>query len=324
MIPARSFAASDATAPLAPWSSNVASPVRATCRIRIQYCGVCHSDLHFAARRVGPVSYPPSPATRSSAASPPSAAEVTRHKVGDTVGVGCLVDSCRTCAVVQGGPRATTAPRGFDRHLQRHRQARPAADLRRLLRRASSSTRTSCCACRRTSTRPPPRRCCARASRPTRRCATGRWRKGTTRRRRRPRRPRSHGRQARRGDRRRGHACSPPRRARRPMRSALGRARRVVSHRRRTTMAPRAGRFDFILDTVVGAARRSNALIALLKRDGTLCLVGAPSTPHPSPAAFPLIFGRRRIAGSLIGGLPRDAGDARLLRRARHHLATSS
>ena len=41
----------------------------------------------------------------------------------------------------------------------------------------------------------------------------------------------------------------------------------------------------------------------LLKRDGTLCLVGAPDQPHPSPAVFNLIFQRRRIAGSLIGGI---------------------
>jgi len=41
-----------------------------------------------------------------------------------------------------------------------------------------------------------------------------------------------------------------------------------------------------------------------LKRDGTLVLLGAPAAPHPSPAVMPLIFARRQIAGSLIGGLP--------------------
>ena len=43
---------------------------------------------------------------------------------------------------------------------------------------------------------------------------------------------------------------------------------------------------------------------ALLKRDGTLCLVGVPEHPHPSPNVGPLIFRRKAIAGSLIGGLP--------------------
>jgi uncharacterized zinc-type alcohol dehydrogenase-like protein len=41
----------------------------------------------------------------------------------------------------------------------------------------------------------------------------------------------------------------------------------------------------------------------LLKRDGALVLVGAPATPHPSPNIAALIFGRRSIAGTLIGGL---------------------
>jgi len=64
-----------------------------------------------------------------------------------------------------------------------------------------------------------------------------------------------------------------------------------------------AGSFDFILDTV-SASHDLDALTSLLKRDGTLCLVGAPSQPHPSPGVFNLIFKRRQIAGSLIGGIP--------------------
>jgi uncharacterized zinc-type alcohol dehydrogenase-like protein len=42
----------------------------------------------------------------------------------------------------------------------------------------------------------------------------------------------------------------------------------------------------------------------LLKRDGTMTLVGAPATPHPSPNVFNLITRRRSIAGSMIGGIP--------------------
>jgi uncharacterized zinc-type alcohol dehydrogenase-like protein len=67
-------------------------------------------------------------------------------------------------------------------------------------------------------------------------------------------------------------------------------------------MKRHAGSFDFILDTV-SVPHDLDALTALLKRDGTLCLVGAPSTPHPSPAVFNLVFKRRQIAGSLIGGI---------------------
>ena len=61
--------------------------------------------------------------------------------------------------------------------------------------------------------------------------------------------------------------------------------------------------FDFILDTV-SAPHNLDAYIELLKRDGTLCLVGVPDTPHPSPGVANLIFRRRQMSGSLIGGLP--------------------
>jgi uncharacterized zinc-type alcohol dehydrogenase-like protein len=64
-----------------------------------------------------------------------------------------------------------------------------------------------------------------------------------------------------------------------------------------------AGSLDFVLDTV-SAPHDLDALTSLLTRDGTLCLVGAPAEVHPSPGVFNLILKRRRIAGSLIGGIP--------------------
>jgi len=60
---------------------------------------------------------------------------------------------------------------------------------------------------------------------------------------------------------------------------------------------------DFILNTVA-APHNLDAFTALLKRDGTMTLVGAPATPHPSPEVFSLIMKRRSIAGSMIGGIP--------------------
>ena len=68
-------------------------------------------------------------------------------------------------------------------------------------------------------------------------------------------------------------------------------------------MKQHARSFDFILNTVA-APHNLDAYLELLKRDGTMCLVGAPEQPHPSPTSFNLIFKRRRIAGSLIGGIP--------------------
>ena len=76
----------------------------------------------------------------------------------------------------------------------------------------------------------------------------------------------------------------------------------VVVSRNPQEMAAHAGSFDFILDTVA-ASHNLDAFTSLLKRDGTLTLVGAPEKEHPSPSVMNLIFRRRSIAGSLIGGI---------------------
>jgi uncharacterized zinc-type alcohol dehydrogenase-like protein len=67
-------------------------------------------------------------------------------------------------------------------------------------------------------------------------------------------------------------------------------------------MAARAGTLDFILNTVA-APHQLDVYLQLLKRDGTMTLVGAPADPHPSSEVFNLIFKRRSLAGSLIGGI---------------------
>ncbi|MGZ8165057.1 MAG: NAD(P)-dependent alcohol dehydrogenase [Methylobacter sp.] len=76
----------------------------------------------------------------------------------------------------------------------------------------------------------------------------------------------------------------------------------VVISKNSEEMNKHAKSFDFILNTVA-APHNLDAFTTLLKRDGTMCLVGVPDHPHPSPAIASLIFKRRRIAGSLIGGL---------------------
>ena len=76
----------------------------------------------------------------------------------------------------------------------------------------------------------------------------------------------------------------------------------VVVSKNKAEMKQHAGSFDFILDTVA-ASHDLDAFTMLLKRDGTLCLVGVPEHAHPSPNVGALIFKRRAIAGSLIGGL---------------------
>jgi uncharacterized zinc-type alcohol dehydrogenase-like protein len=79
-------------------------------------------------------------------------------------------------------------------------------------------------------------------------------------------------------------------------------AKEVVVSKNEAEMAAHANSFDFILNTVA-APHNLDAFTALLKRDGTMCLVGAPAEPHPSPNVFNLIFRRRSLAGSLIGGI---------------------
>ena len=76
----------------------------------------------------------------------------------------------------------------------------------------------------------------------------------------------------------------------------------VVVSRNADEVAKHANGLDFILNTV-SAQHNLDVYLNLLKRDGTMCLVGAPEHPHPSPTVAGLIFRRRSLAGSLIGGL---------------------
>ena len=77
-------------------------------------------------------------------------------------------------------------------------------------------------------------------------------------------------------------------------------ASQVVVSKNASEMTPHTGTFDFILDAV-SANHDVNAYISLLKRDGTLCLVGVPETPL-AVASIGLCFGRKRLSGSAIGG----------------------
>jgi uncharacterized zinc-type alcohol dehydrogenase-like protein len=78
-------------------------------------------------------------------------------------------------------------------------------------------------------------------------------------------------------------------------------AHEVVNSRNTDEMAQHAGSFDFILDTV-SADHDINAYLNLLSMDGNLTLVGAPEKPL-SVSSFALLFGRKSLSGSLIGGI---------------------
>ena len=79
-------------------------------------------------------------------------------------------------------------------------------------------------------------------------------------------------------------------------------AHEVVLSKNPDEMRKQANRFDFILNTVA-APHDLDAYLNLLRRDGTMCMLGVPALPHPSPNVGSLIFGRRQLAGSLIGGI---------------------
>ena len=274
------------------------------------------------ARRVGRArSSRWSPATRSSAGSPPVGAEVTRFKVGRPRRRrlhGRLLPHLRPC---RARPRAVLRE-GRGLHLQRHRDGPRDADLRRLLAADRGRPSTSSCRSPPSSTRPPPRRCSAPASPPTRRCATGA--------------------QAR-ADRSASSASAASATWRVKLAQAMGAevdrlhhvagqggGRAPARRRRRSSLTTRradvhegcAGSFDLILDTV-SAPHDLNAYLGLLQRDGTLVAASACPTEPTPVAAFALIMRRRRLAGLADRRHRRDPGDARLLRRARHRRPTS-
>lgn len=97
MASTKSYAAQDATAPLAPWTINRRDPKPHDVQIDIKYCGVCHSDLHFARNDWGMTVYPVVPGHEIVGVVTAVGEHVTKFKVGDLAGIGCLVDSCREC-----------------------------------------------------------------------------------------------------------------------------------------------------------------------------------------------------------------------------------
>ncbi|WP_298151903.1 NAD(P)-dependent alcohol dehydrogenase [Flavobacterium sp.] len=103
MIPVKSYAAYDATNPLKPYSFERREPGPNDVQIEILYCGVCHSDIHTAKGDWGPAIYPLVPGHEIVGRVVKVGSEVTKFKAGDYAGVGCFVDSCRTCANCKAG-----------------------------------------------------------------------------------------------------------------------------------------------------------------------------------------------------------------------------
>lgn len=103
MIAAKGYAAQDHTTPLAPWSFERRDVGSHDVQFDIQYCGVCHSDLHQVRNDWGKGIFPMVPGHEIVGTVTKVGSAVTKFKAGDLVGVGCLVDSCRTCENCQQG-----------------------------------------------------------------------------------------------------------------------------------------------------------------------------------------------------------------------------
>ena len=109
-IATRAFAATSSTAPLSPFSFDRRDPGPDDVAIEIKFCGVCHSDLHVAKNELGNTTYPIVPGHEIAGVVTAGGGNVSRFKVGDRVGVGCMVDSCRTCAACQEGEEQYCVP----------------------------------------------------------------------------------------------------------------------------------------------------------------------------------------------------------------------
>lgn len=93
----KGYAAQNATSGLAPWNFERRNPGPHDVQIKIRYCGVCHTDIHFVRNEWGISMYPLVPGHEIVGVVTNVGGQVRKFKEGDTVGVGCLVDSCRTC-----------------------------------------------------------------------------------------------------------------------------------------------------------------------------------------------------------------------------------
>ena len=293
----KAFAALNATAPLVPFTFQARDPDPDEIEIQIQYCGVCHTDVHQARNEWHGTIYPCVPGHEIVGRVTRAGARVKKFKEGDLAAVGCMVDSCRTCEycrvdleqLCEAGPTFTynspdkkhggTTYGGYADSLVLDEAF--ALRLPQSLDLAASA----------------PLLCAGITTySPLRRWKIGKGQKvGVV------------------GLGGLGHMGVKLAKAfgarvvlftTSPGKTAdairLG-AQEVVLSKNAAEMKQHLNSFDFILDTV-SAPHDINAYLELLKANATLVLVGAPAQPLPVNA-FNLIAKRRQFAGSLIGGI---------------------
>ncbi len=299
MITALSYAAATAQSPLAPFTFNRREPGAHDVLIDIVYCGVCHSDLHTARGEWAGTKFPCVPGHEIVGHVAAVGSSVSKFKVGDTVGVGCMVDSCQTCGSCHEGLEQY-CEKGFTGTYNGKTADAPGHTLGgysdrivvsekfvlQIKHPAAQLAAVAPLLCAGITTWSPLRH----------------WKVGP-------------------GQKvgivgigglghmgiKLAHALGArvvaftTSESKRQDALDLG-ADEVVVSKNRDEMKAHTGSFDFILNTVA-ASHNLDAFTMLLKRDGTLCLVGVPEHPHPSPNIGAIIFSRRKIGGSLIGGI---------------------
>jgi alcohol dehydrogenase (NADP+) len=299
MYKAKAFSASSASAPLSAATIERREPTPSDVQMEILFCGVCHSDLHTARNEwaaVFPTVYPCVPGHEIVGRVTAVGSAVKKFKVGDIAAVGCMVDSDGTCKECKEGleqfcPNFTLTYNSSDKHTGGITYGGYSdgivVDERFVLRVPEgldlAATAPLLCAGITTYS-------------PMHHWGVGKGKKvGIV------------------GLGGLGHMGV-------KFAHALGAhtvlfttsankkedalrlgADEVVLSRNANEMAKHAGSFDFILDCV-SADHDINAYLQLLGRDGNLTLVGAPEKPLPV-ASFALIFGRRSLSGSPIGGI---------------------
>ncbi|MDI1445105.1 NAD(P)-dependent alcohol dehydrogenase [Polyangium sp. 6x1] len=297
MIRAHGYAAQNAESPLAPFTFERRDPGDKDVVIQILYCGVCHSDIHQVRGEWGNSTYPMVPGHEIVGRVTSLGKGVTKFREGDLVGVGCFVDSCRACGSCKEGTEQfceggmvltyngvekdgkTPTFGGYssvivtdESYVLRIPEGIDPAAAAPLL-------------CAGITTYSPLRHWKVSAGQRVGVVGLGGL----------------------------GHMGV-------KFAASLGAEVTVISTSARkeadarrlgasqflvstdpSAMAKAMGSFDFILDTV-SASHDVQALLGLLRRDGTLVLVGAPDKPL-AIGAMGLLFGRKTLAGSLIGGI---------------------
>jgi alcohol dehydrogenase (NADP+) len=298
MVKAKAYAAVDERSPLAPYEIERRDPGPEDVQIQILFCGVCHSDLHTARNEWKNTLYPSVPGHEIVGRVVAVGNEVTKFKVGDLAGVGCLVDSCGHCPSCHDGEEQY-CDNGFtgtyngplfggENTYGGYSQTIVVKEsfVLRIRHAEKDLASVAPLLCAGITTYSPLRHWGAGPGKKVGVVGLGGL----------------------------GHMGV-------KIAHAMGAhvvlfttsASKVADGKRLgadevcistdpDAMAHYAGRLDFILNTVA-APHDLDAYLQLLKRDGTMTLVGAPAEPHTSPNVFGLILRRRSIAGSLIGGI---------------------